>query len=173
MTAIGPYSQSYNFTHMFNQGDLRGPLPKQNFACPNSLMDIIQKTPRFSRFMYMIKLTELQNVLGQNQANFTLFIPSDSYLKEIDDNYFINMDRGTALHIVKSSMLDNKITSDLIEESPAAWFYTKDMPNRLFISNISGKTYINNNINVVEKDILATNGVIHVVDKLIMPLIVC
>ena len=34
MTYCGPYSQSYNFTHMFDIKDRRGPYPKKA-ACPN------------------------------------------------------------------------------------------------------------------------------------------
>ena len=69
-------------------------------------------------------------------------------------------------------MLDRKIPSELLEDSPASYFMTKDPPNRLFVSNISGRTYINNNVNVIHKDMMFANGIIHVVDALLWPEII-
>lgn len=171
MVSIGPYSQSYNFTHMFNKGDLRGCLKEPKY-CPNSLMDIIDKHPDFTIFKHIINLSGLENILSDKQANFTLFVPSDTQLQGINQNVLVHMDNALARHIVKSSTIDYKIPSALLEDSPASYYLTKDPANKLFITNISGKTYINNDINVIYKDILATNGIIHVVDRLFSPYIV-
>lgn len=174
MVSIGPYSQSNNFTHMFDFTDLQtNQTKKQSIGyCPNSLMSIIHKNPDFSKFKYLVKLANLENILDSSQANFTLFIPSDNQIKHIPDEIFINMDSSTARHIVKSSMLEKKIPSELLEASPASYFITKDPPNKLFVGNISGQTYICDNINVIQKDIITDNGIIHVIDKLIQPYII-
>ena len=84
----------------------------------------------------------------------------------------MNMDQSTARNIIKSSMLNRRITSDLLEDSPAAYFLTTHPPNRLFVTNISGHTHINNDTNVINKNIQAINGIIHVVDKMLWPLII-
>lgn len=171
MVSCGPYTQSHNFSHMFDMVDLRGSRAKTE-ACPNSLMSIINKNQDFTKFKYMVKLARMETVLESPQADFTLFVPSDHAIEGLGDAIFLNMDDAVARHIVKSSMLDRKITSDLLEDSPSSYFITKDPPNRLFISNISGKTYINNDINVIQKDMITANGLIHVVDKLIWPEII-
>jgi uncharacterized surface protein with fasciclin (FAS1) repeats len=171
MVSIGPSTQSHNFTHMYDIPDLRGCLPRQA-ECPNSLMAIISKHPDFSKFRYMVKLGKLEGVLNGVQADFTIFIPSDRAIAGLGDAVFINMDDATARHIVKSSMLNRKIPSELLEDSPASYFLTRDPPNRLFITNISGRTYINNDINVIHKDLMTSNGIIHVVDNLIWPEII-
>lgn len=171
MVSIGPDSQSYNFTHMFNIKDLRGPLPVKK-ECPNTLMDVIINTPEFSKFRFMVKLARLESILNGLQADFTLFIPSDNAIAHLGDEVFINMDDASARHIVMSLMLNRRITSDLLIDSPASFFLTRDPPNRLFISNISGKTYINNDTRIIKFDILTRNGVIHVIDNLIIPVII-
>ena len=171
MVASGPYSESYNFRHMFNLGDIRGCPPKQE-GCPGSLMNLITTNPDFTKFKYMVKLARLETILNDAQANFTLFVPSDNAIAGLGDAVFMNMDDSTARHIIKSSMLDRRIPSELLEDSPASYYTTKDPPNRLFITNISGKMYINTDINVVHTDIMAINGLIHVVDKLIWPEII-
>ena len=132
-------------------------------------MGIIDKHPDFTRFNYIVRLARLQGILDAEQANFTIFVPSDSALSYLNDSVFVNMDDATARHIVKSSLLDRKITSELLEDSPASFFITKDTPNRLFVSNISGNTFLNNNIRVIHKDIIANNGIIHVTDNILWP----
>ena len=86
--------------------------------------------------------------------------------------YFINMDDASARHIVMSLMLNRRIRTDLLIDSPASFFLTRDPPNRLFISNISGKTYINNDTSINKFDIPTRHGVIHVIDNLIFPVII-
>ena len=171
MVSIGPYSQSCNYTHMWNKGDLR-PLSKKEQFCPHSLMGIINSNTDFTKFKYLVKLARLENILDHSQANFTLFVPSDKALQGINENIFSNMDDATARHIVRSSILNYRYPSEILESSPAIYYNTIDSPNRLFISNISGQTYINNCINIIKKDILTSNGIIHVIDKLIQPEII-
>ena len=172
MTYCAPNSHSYNFTHMFDMPDLRGPLPKI-IAQPNTLLSIIDNHPDFTKFKFMVNRANLRDTLNSTQSEFTLFIPSDKALSmKINDDYFINMDILTARSIVRTSMLNRRISSEVIEDSPNAYYYTIDKANRLCISNISGQTYINGDIKVIYKDIMANNGIIQVIDGLIIPHIV-
>jgi len=168
MTSNGPYTQSYNVTHMFDIPDLRGSLPKKAY-CPNSIMDIIDKHPDMTYMRHMLNISNLADLYGKQQANFTLFVPSDQMLGKEAENLFINMDDSSARHIVKSSTLNRKITSDILEYSPSIFMLTQDSPNRLFITNLKGRTYINNEATIIHKDMQASNGIIHVIDKLIIP----
>ena len=164
----GPNSQSYNFTSMFNMTDKRGLFPIAK-PCPGTLLDVIENTPNFSKFRYILKLSIQQGILNSVQSNFTMFVPNDESLKNINDNVFINMDTTSAWYIVKSCMIKNKIPSEIIEDSPAAYYYTLSEGNRLFITNIRGITYLNNSIKIIHKDIMCTNGIIHVIDGLFIP----
>jgi len=168
MVSIGPNSQSYNFTHMFRMRDLRSPKQPPSY-CRDSLMGIISRSTNFSKFKHMVLTAGLDAVLNDPQANFTMFVPDDRAIQGLGDGIFLNMDDATARHVVKASMLDRRITSDILESSRAAYYITKDPPNRLFITNIKGKTCVSNDVHIVQKDVQATNGVIHVVDKLLWP----
>jgi len=171
MTSSGPYSQSMNFTHMFNMTDFRGPYPKRE-PCKDTLLGKITNNPDFTKFNFMVRRAGLEEFLNSPQANFTIFIPSDKALQFINADIFTNMDILTARKIVKTSMLYEKIPAKILEDSPAAYYYTTDTVNRLFITNINGVTYINNNIKIIEKDIILNNGLIHVIDNLIIPNII-
>ncbi len=170
MVSIGPNSQSYNMTHMFNISDLRScKTLEKTYAPSNSLLGVIQFHPDFTKFKYMVELSGMDNIFGDSQANFTLFVPSDQELAGLEESIFKNMDKAQARHIIKASTLERKIPSELLESSPSSYFLTRSEPNKLFITNISGRTYINNSINVIHKDWETDNGIIHVVDKLIFP----
>lgn len=170
MVSNGPNSQSYNFTHMFDIQDDRGTFPLR-VANTNSLLDIIRTNPDFSKFNYILKLSRLENLFNNIQSNFTIFIPSDKALnQQFDETIFINMDQNTAVHLIKISMLDDRINGEILKDSPSAYYMTKDNANRILISNYNYKTYINNSIRIIKMDVLAINGVIHITDGIISSL---
>lgn len=169
MVSIGPYCEKTNMTHMFNMNDLRGPLP-QKIENPGSLSYIISNTREFSKFRYILRLSKLDGIYNDLEANFTLFVPTDLSLSNIPDTFLTNMDLLTARQIVRASTLNRRITSDILSDSPCAYFNTRDEKSRLFITNMNGQTSINNNINVINSDIQAFNGIIHVTDGLIWPI---
>ena len=121
----------------------------------------------------MIERANLQSFFNLSQADFTVFIPSDKeLLKRINKNIFTNMDILTARSIVKTCILNDRISSEVLEDSPAAYYYTTDEANRLFITNINNETFLNNNVKIIKKDILLSNGIVHVIDGLIIPIII-
>jgi uncharacterized surface protein with fasciclin (FAS1) repeats len=150
---------------MFDFVDLRGNNQKKQYDS-NSIMGVINNTKYFSKFKNIVKKAMMDDILGSQQANFTLFIPTDLGIrnKNLD-----NIDVGTARQIVKSCMLNRKITSELLEDSPTSFFITNDSYNRIFVRNINGITYINDDIKIIHKDIIIGNGIIHVIDKLLEP----
>jgi len=171
MTSCGPYSQRYNFTHMFDINGVNGKIPPKIYT-KGSIMYLINTHPDFNYFSYIIRLAELDIILDNIQADFTLFVPSDTEIKmkyKYDD-FLLTMDQSTAKSIVLSSLLDYRIPSEILQNSPASYFNTKYPPNRLFVTNINANTRINNFMNVIHFDIICTNGIIHVVNKLMNPL---
>lgn len=171
MVSIGPYTEVMNFTHMFDIPDNRGPLPVKK-ETPGSLAYLVANHQDFKRFRYMLRLAKLDGLYNDCQANCTIFVPSDESLKGIPDDVFINMDDATARHIINSSTLNRKITADILEDNPARYFLTRNPHNRLLVTNVGDRTYIERDINIIHKDMMATNGVIHVIDALIKPYIV-
>jgi hypothetical protein len=171
MTSSGPNSQALNFTHMFSRNTFfKNEKNKCKVYNEGSIMYIIDTHPDFTKFCYIIKLAELDSILGIGQANFTIFVPSDIELKYMSEDFFLNLDKGDAIQIVNSSILQNRLPKEIIQDSPASYFITNCPPNRLFVTNINDLTKLNNNINVIHFDIICTNGIIHVVDKIIVPL---
>ena len=132
-------------------------------------MDLLNTHPDFTKFTYIVKLAELDILLDQEQANFTLFVPSDTELKYNNqiDTIISNMDKGDAKQLVSALLLDGRLPKEILTDSPASYYTTKNNSNRMFITNINGNTKINNDVTVLHFDIIRTNGIVHVVDKLI------
>jgi uncharacterized surface protein with fasciclin (FAS1) repeats len=169
MTSLGPYTQSLNFTHMFDMPDLRGARKSQ--VCPNSLLAIIDDEKNdFSLYSYLVKLAGLSTELMEPQANFTLFIPSDTFIRQKNlESVILKMDRSSARHLILSTMLNNKITTDLLMISKACKFITRDPPNNLNVLYVNNKITINGKAHIVKGDIEAVNGIIQVIDDVLFP----
>ena len=166
MVSIGPYTQASNYTHTFDIPDLRGPLPKRMFR-EGTLSCIIENHPDFSMFRHILNTAQLENIFDGLQANMTLFVPSDQQLlaKGIG---LTNLDIDSARNIVNASALNRRITRDILEDNPASYFLTRNPNIRLFISNINDRTYINNSVNIIHKDMICKNGIIHVIDSMLI-----
>ena len=167
MASIGPYSKSEDYTHMYDFTDLRSCVAPKVVYCPKSLMGIIDNTPKLSKISYIIKLAGIDGILNDELANFTLFLPSDDFLTKYPESLFVNFDKGTARNIMNNSMMNRRITSDLLKDSPASFFTTLNNYNKMFVTNINDITCINHRINIVQFDISCSNGLIHITDDII------
>jgi uncharacterized surface protein with fasciclin (FAS1) repeats len=169
MSYLGPYNQALSFPHTYDFTDLRGALPKPK-SSPGSIWDILCKTPKFSRFRYLVKLAMLDGIFDSPQANFTLFVPTDDSLKFLTDDFFATVDLFLARKIVKISYVERRLSSEVLRDSPISYIYTTSDPiDRISISNVNGETILNESSKVIAWDMPATNGIIHVLDGLIMP----
>jgi uncharacterized surface protein with fasciclin (FAS1) repeats len=167
MVSMMPYTPRFDNTHMFAFTDSRGCLPKLKY-CDSSIMGHIENNPDLTKIRYLIKLAKLDANLNHPQANVTIFVPSDAAIAPLGDSWCVNADLGWAMNLVKTSMVNRRITADLLTQSPAFYLLTRDDPNRLFITNINGKTLINNNVSILQ-EIPCSNGIILVTDKVILP----
>ena len=168
MVSNGPNSAYLRMTHMYDFVDLRKFNKQEPSYNKNSLMDIISCNPNYSIFLYILRLSKLDNLYNDLQANFTLFVPKNEFISG-HDSIFLNMDRYTAMNIVKNLTLNNIITSDLLEDSPASYFLTNNRSSKLLITNVNNVTKINNTIEIIEKNIPANNVIIHTINGLVIP----
>ena len=169
MVSYGPDIQNMNFTHMVSFVDYPNRTKPQLSLNPGSLYDYIYKNPNMKKFRTIVERAGMAGQLNEEEANFTLFIPLDQYLKHIPEAYFINMDDGQARQILNASTYKTQIDGRLLVSSPVAYYYTKNDQMRMYVTNISRRTVLNNCANVVKFDIQCTNGIIHIVDGLVAP----
>ena len=170
MVSTGPYSQPQDYRFMYDIPDIIpgcGYDPEIEYP-KHSLMWYIGTSPKFSKFKYIVKLADAEESLSDCMADITLFIPSDDDIAYLSESFFTSMDRGTAKGILKASTMKGIIPLFLLNQSPSGFYNTlNDL--RLNVSTVSGITRFNDEIVVNTAEIYATNGLIHTVDKLLVP----
>ena len=169
MVSIYPNSQSYDMAQMYNITDLRSKTKEVSYP-PGSLMDVINCNPDFNIFYKIVKKAKYDGHLVNCQSNFTLFIPSDTYLKKkYNKDYFDTMDPGTAMDIIMFSSMNRVLDSNILTSSPSSIFPTLDRSNSMKIITVNNTTILPNNASVIHFNQPATNGIIHVINDIPFP----
>ena len=170
MVSINPCSQATDMRQMYDFVDFRSQEKQERCFDPNSLSGILKNQPDFSIFYNVVKKAFMESKLGELQANYTLFVPSDSYLlrRYTRENLEL-IDKGLALEIVKMSLMNRVIDSKLIKASPVSTFPTLNRSNSIQIQNVNNQTYLPCNTQVIHFNQPANNGIIHVIDNMLFP----
>ena len=169
MVSYTPNTPYLNFSHMYDFIDYRSQKKPEICLTEGSLYYLIYNDKRFTKFRSIIDKAKLQGFFDSSQANLTLLIPTDEMISHIPDSFFQTMDIGFARNILDASSIPKKLKSDLLTSSPVCYYYTKNPLMRMYVTNINNITRINNCTSVVDFDIECNNGIIHIIDNLIVP----
>lgn len=161
MVSIGPYTQSYDYTHMYDLADMYcEPCIK---LTSGSIMEFLSKNKEYSNFAKIVHKAQLENNLNNINCNCTLFVPSNTVLKNIDD-----IDIHSARNFVMYSMVQGNIDSDVLKTSPKLYLHTRNKPHKILVESVKGGGIIlDNKAKIVKHDIKLVNGMIHVIDNVL------
>jgi len=135
--------------------------------CGTTIYDIVEKSSRFDTLQAALDLTGLDDVLD-GDGPFTVFAPTDEAFKDLPDG-------------VLDALLDNKkaLTDILLYHVVSAEAFSDDLEDGQRIKTVVGrKVKVDiqkdgdieiNDADVIDPDIEACNGVIHVIDKVLIP----
>lgn len=170
MTSLIPSNQSHDLKHMYNVRDLRANTAPTS-GRPNSLYGIIASNPDFTLYRRLVILAGMEGVLQSEGFNGTLLIPSDTFLENTYATQLIsNMDTATAKAYIRYSMLSVKTTEKNLRASP---FYKLRTMNPsveyIDVKNLNNTCILNDVSNIVKFNIQGDNGVIHIIDRLLIP----
>lgn len=169
MVSYGPDSQSLNYTHMSSFVDYRGKTV-QPCITKGSIYEYIYKNNNMTRIKQIIDHAKFIGQLNDEQADFTCFFPTDQFINEhFNHNYFDDMDDSLARGILNCSMVNRKIDRKLIMSSPVAYYITKNPQMRMYTTNINNQTILNNRAKIITYDLKFNNGIIHIIDNLLIP----
>lgn len=169
MVSYTPTTPYLNFNHMYDFVDYRSKKQPEMCLTQGSIYYLLCRDTRFSKFRSIIDKAKLQGFFDDMQSNISLFIPTDNMLKHIPDSFFQTMDIGLARNILDASSIPKRLKSDLLTSSPVCYYFTKNPSMRMYVTNINKNTRINNCANIVQFDIEANNGMIHIIDNLLVP----
>ena len=148
-------------------GDLELPSP------PQSIVDVAVEAGSFTTLVAALEATGLDAVLADMDASFTVFAPTDAAFAELGEDTINNLlaDTDTLSDILLYHVISgSEILADAAVSVAAGEDSLVEMANGDNSGlSLSGEQLYINLSQVTSANVMASNGVIHVVDKVMMP----
>lgn len=137
-----------------------------------SIVDVVQSTADVSILLDLLGKSEpeLEAVLDVllSDGPFTVFAPTNKAFEALGNDVLADLDANPAL-------LAEILTYHVVSGK----FFSTDLPDSILVDTVNGKglavdargegVILNGNTKVIMPDIDTTNGVIHVIDKVLLP----
>ncbi|KAL5016813.1 hypothetical protein ScPMuIL_006402 [Solemya velum] len=132
-----------------------------------SLIDIISSNPALSYMKTALGRTGLARVLRED-GQYTLLAPTDEAFNRMDENLRQELLRGEACleKFLQHLLLPNVICSSIIQGRARTPNLNKQM---LTMHRDENKKLFIGSAQVIDRDLMATNGVLHIIDDVIVP----
>ena len=139
-----------------------------SYASDKNIIDSISENKRLQKLNEFVTASELSNNLTEYE-NLTLFAPLDDAFAALSAKtyygYLKQENRDKLQSLVNFHFVEGIYTSENIDDL----IVTKSFNNLdLEINNINGILYVNG-AEVVESDIKFSNGVIHLINRVLIP----
>jgi len=133
----------------------------------NTIVDVAAGNPDFSTLVTAVKAAGLVDTLS-GEGPFTVFAPTNEAFAALGqdtiNSVLANKELLTSIltyHVVAGQVM----AADVVQLTSAKTVQGADIK----ITVKDGKVYLNDTIQVVTTDIQASNGIIHVIDGILMP----
>ncbi|MDR7229832.1 putative surface protein with fasciclin (FAS1) repeats [Caulobacter sp. BE264] len=145
------------------------PAAQAPVVAKGDLIDTVQAAGQFTTFLKAVSAVNLTSVLKTNQ-NLTLFAPTDAAFAALPAGTLNNLllpENGPMLQKVLTYHLINaKVDSSKIKGAKGD---VKSVEGSPLMLDGSGATPMVDGATIIQADVMATNGVLHVVDKVLLP----
>lgn len=141
----------------------------------NTIVDVAAGDPDFSILVQALQSTGLDEALANENASFTVFAPTNqaftSLLGELGVSGLNDIPSETLTSVLLYHVLEGKAPASAVEtgyysslsEGPREGYNLS-----MYINMVD--PMINKRAKIVDTDIMADNGIIHVIDKVILPM---
>jgi transforming growth factor-beta-induced protein len=130
---------------------------------PPTVVDIASKNDNFETLVAAVVGAELAETLSDPNGTFTVFAPTDDAFAALGMDVPSDLTPILLYHVLGSAVYSDQISSSIISSLNA------DNPEIVVEASEMG-VYLNGSAKVVATDIVGTNGVIHVIDQVILPI---
>ncbi len=132
------------------------------------VVDIASGNDAFSTLVAAVSAADLASVL-KGEGPFTVFAPTNEAFSELPEgtveHLLLPENKEELVKILTYHVVSGKVTASEVVELESA---KSVHGNSIQIKVIDGKVMVDN-ATVTKADIMASNGVIHVIDKVILP----
>ncbi len=143
------------------------PVVKNNET--KDIVDTAVSAKIFGTLVAAVKAGDLVDVL-KGSGPFTVFAPTDDAFKKLPEGTIANLlkpeNKAMLVNILKYHVVSGKVeAADVVKLSTAKTV----QGDNVMIKVMGGSVFLNGTTKVIKTDIQASNGVIHVIDSVLMP----
>lgn len=132
---------------------------------PKTIVDVAVADAQFSTLTAALTKAELVTAL-KGTGPFTVFAPNNTAFGKAGITSLDGLTKEALTPILTSHVLSGKVLAADVKSGTGS---TLNTANNIYFSVNSSGVFINGNIKVVSTNISASNGVIHVIDNVIIP----
>ena len=136
-----------------------------------NIVEVAIKDGRFTKLVEAVQAANLVDTLANPDAEFTVFAPTDAAFDALGNGVFeslINGDSETLADILTYHVIGGTTINQSAAIAANGTTLTTANGNDVSVTAIDGRLFINQS-EVIITDVPASNGVIHVVDSVIVP----
>lgn len=146
----------------------------------NSIAAKAMATPELSTLVSALQNAELAQMMKEDEGPFTVFAPTNDAFSKVDkttlDNLMLPENKEQLQDVLKYHVVSGKITSsDLAAEIQAndGTYTFSTVEGAELTATMSGENIVlkdgnGNTANIVQADVDASNGVVHMIDTVVM-----
>ncbi len=135
---------------------------------PPTVVDMAINNPNFGSLVDAVLKAELADTLSSGDSEFTVFAPTDQAFEDLFTALEIagveDLNKEDLLPILTYHVVSGNVLSSDLSSGNVTTLNGKDIA-----VEVGSSVTINGNANVVSTDIQGTNGVVHVIDKVLLP----
>jgi uncharacterized surface protein with fasciclin (FAS1) repeats len=134
----------------------------------NSIVDIAVADGRFTTLVAAVTAAGLADTLA-GEGSFTVFAPTDDAFAALPEGTveaLLADPEGALKDILLYHVVDGVVMAETVVTLDSA---TTLNGEDVTISVVDGKVFLNDSVEVIITDIVASNGVIHVIDAVLIP----
>ncbi len=166
MKTFRTIAASLAFSMMFFGASLRA---EESATCTKSVVEIAVGNPDFSTLVAAVKAAGLVETLS-GKGPFTIFAPTNAAFDKVNKETLASLLKPENKETLKGILTYHVVAGKVMAADAVKLDKAKTVNGAEFtISLKDGNVFLNGNSKVVKTDIVGTNGVIHVIDTVIMP----
>jgi uncharacterized surface protein with fasciclin (FAS1) repeats len=147
-----------------NKVEIQAPAPE-----PNTVFDVASANGSFNTLVSLLEATNLDDTLDNANSTFTVFAPTDEAFAALGQETLdaLAADPDKLSSILTYHVLGSKVEAQAALSSAGNTVETVNGAN--IALSLSGENLLINTSTVTATDVMADNGVIHVIDSVLMP----
>ena len=133
-----------------------------------TIADIVAEDVQLRTFNKIIGKSKMAEKLAESEGQFTVFAPTDEAFEKMDKVLRDKMLRGDGCgqDILNNHILPNVICSGVIDRKAKT---INNLERYVVLDKDDDDRFFVNDIKVVTRDVMGTNGVIHIVEDVLIP----